>query len=134
MRRFLGALVASLVLTAALSSVATATKPSYGCPADASGYMLVDRDAWWDITVDGFAIAGIPVYEADGVTFTAAFDAFAAAAGFGDGAGLEAFIRGAQWAIVDKNGNDYACLKLRQVNPGNPGYFVVGVDDNASKR
>src|SRR5918996_949203 len=71
--------------------------------------------------------AGIDVYEADGVTFTAQFNQFAADAGFGDGAGLEEFVRVEQWAGIDHNDNDLVCMKRRPITPGNPAYFFNGV-------
>lgn len=132
MRRLLLALAAVLLLTAAAVPSAFAAKPSNTCGAAASGYFVVDRDEWWDITVDGFEAEGIDVYEADGVTFTDEFNDFAAAFGFGDGAGLEEFVRVEQWAGIDHNDNDLVCMKRRPITPGNPAYFFNGVDDQAS--
>ncbi len=132
MRRvLLPVLVASLLSVLAASTV-TAAKPATTCASAASGYFVADIEEWWSITVDGFEAEGIPVYEADGVTYTAAFDEFAAAAGFGDGAGLEDFVRVAQWDAIDKNGNDLVCMKRRPITPGNPAFFFNGVDDQSS--
>ena len=124
----LAALLASLLI----STVAIAAKPATTCPAPASAYFVVDGEQWWDITVAGFEAAGIDVYEDDLVTFTDAFNEFAASAGFGDGAGLETFVRVDQWAQIDKNQNDFVCMKRRPITPGNPAYFFNGVDDQAS--
>jgi hypothetical protein len=132
MRRVLpSVLAASLVSVLAVSSV-SAAKPTNTCAAAASGYFVVDVEEWWAITVAGLEAEGIPVYESDGVTYTAAFDEFAAAAGFGDGAGLEDFVRVAQWQAIDHNGNDLVCMKRRPITPGNPAYFFNGVDDQSS--
>lgn len=132
MRRLLIALVAVMLLTAAAVPTVMAAKPANTCGAAASGYFVVDRDEWWDITVDGFEAEGISVYEADGVTFTDEFNDFAAAFGFGHGAGLEEFVRVEQWAGIDHNDNGLVCMKRRPITPGNPAYFFNGVDDQAS--
>jgi hypothetical protein len=132
MRRLLVALAAVLLLTAAAVPTALAAKPSNTCGAEASGYFVVDRDEWWDITVDGFEAEGISVYEAGSTTFTDEFNDFAAAVGFGSGAGLEEFVRVEQWAGIDHNDNDLVCMKRRPITPGNPAYFFNGVDDEAS--
>jgi len=65
-------------------------------------------------------------------TYTAAFDEFAAAAGFGDGAGLEDFVRVAQCQAIDHNGDDLVCMKRRPITPDNPAYFFNGVDEQSS--
>ena len=132
MQRLLRATLASILLVALAVPVALAGKPSNTCGAEASGYFLVDRDIWWDITVEGFEAEGIDVYEADGETFTAEFDQFAADVGFGDGAGLEEFVRVEQWAGIDHNDNGLVCMKRRPITPGNPAFFFNGVDDEAS--
>lgn len=132
MRRVTLAFAVAIMLATAVVPVAAAGKPAQTCGAAASGYFIVDRDEWWDITVAGFEGEGIPVYESDGVTYTAAFDEFAAGAGFGDGAGLEQFVRVEQWAEIDHNDNGLACMKSRPHTPGNPAYFFNGVDDQAS--
>ena len=132
MRRFLIALAAASLLTASFASGTLAGKPAQTCGAAASGYFIVDRDQWWDITVAGFETEGIDVYEADGVTFTQEFNDFAAAFGFGSGAGLEFFVKVEQWAAIDHNDNGLVCMKTRPHTPGNPAYFFNGVDDQAS--
>ncbi len=134
MRRLMVPVAAALLLTALLSSTALAAKPSNTCGAAASGQFITDRDLWWDITVAGFEAEGIDVYEADGTTFTSEFDEFAAAVGFGDGAGLEHFVRVDQWAGIDHNDNGLICMKRRPITPGNPAYFFTGVDDQASTK
>ena len=131
MRRISLGLAMALLLATAVGPVAAAGKPAQTCGAAASGYFVVDVDEWWDITVAGFEAEGIPVYES-GTTYTDAFDEFAAAAGFGDGAGLEAFVRVEQWDAIDKNDNGLVCMKRRPITPGNPAYFFNGVDDQAS--
>lgn len=132
MRRVSSAFLAAAMLILLTASLTVGAKPAQGCGAGASGYFVVDRDTWWAITVAGFEAEGIDVYEADGVTFTAAFDAFAAAFGFVDGAGLEYFVRVTQWAGIDHNDNGLVCMKTRPHTPGNPAYFFNGVDDQAS--
>jgi hypothetical protein len=127
MRRLITAAILGLLLVGTLAATTLAAKPAPSCPSEASGYFPVDIDEWWEITVEGFEAEGIGVYEADGVTFTEEFDAFAASFGFGDGAGLEAFIRGPQWDKIDRNGNGIGCMKRR--GAGNPAYFFNGVDD-----
>lgn len=134
MRRVLPALAAGLTLSLVLGSVALGVKPSTGCAAAPSGYFLVDRDEWWDITVEGFEAEGIVVYEDDGITFTEEFNQFAADVGFGDGAGLEEFVRVEQWAGIDHNENDLVCMKRRPITPGNPAYFFNGVDDQSASK
>ena len=132
MRRLLRATLATSLLLVLTVPVAMAAKPANTCGAETSCYFLVDVDIWWDITVDGFEAEGIDVYEADGTTYTAEFDQFAADAGFGDGAGLETFVRVDQWAIIDLNENDLVCMKRRPITPGNPAFFFNGVDDQSS--
>jgi hypothetical protein len=134
MQRLTLPVAAAALLLAATASVAIGAKPSNGCPPETSGYFLVDRDRWWDETVAGFEAEGIPVYEADGTTFTAEFNAFAADFGLVDGAGLEAFVRGAQWDAFDHNQNGLTCMKPRHSSPGvgNPAYFFNGVDDQSA--
>ena len=93
------------------TAVALAAKPHQRVSRRSLGYFLVDVDGWWDITVDGFEIAGIPVYEEDGETFTDEFNDFGAAFGLVDGAGLEAFVRGPQWDAFNKNETPFVCMK-----------------------
>ena len=136
MRRLVLSAVAAALLIAATATAALAVKPSNGCPSETSGFFLVDRDLWWDVTVAGFEAEDIPVYEADGTTFTAEFNAFAADFGLVDGAGLEAFIRGEQWDAFDHNQNGFTCMKARPTTPGvgNPAYFFNGVDDQSASK
>jgi hypothetical protein len=108
-------------------------KPVGSCPAEASGYTLVDRDAWWDRTVLGFENEGIAVYDNSG-NFTEEFDELAAELGFGDGAGLEFFVRVTQWDAFDLNTDGFVCMKDRPNTPGNPDYFLGGVDNTSSAR
>jgi hypothetical protein len=133
MRRMAVSTFAAALLLVSSATIAVAAKPSHTCPAAPSGYFLVDQNGWWENTVAGFEAAGIPVYEDDGVTFTAEFNAFSAAFGLVDGAGLEAFVRGAQWDAFNKNDTELVCMKRRPVTPGNPPYLFNGVDDQASK-
>lgn len=122
------------VLALLVMPVGAAARQQAGCPNDDSGYMLVDLQTWWDITVDGFEAAGIPVYvggdPANG--FTEEFDAFGAAFGLGDGQGVYDFIWGPQWDKIDKGGDGWACMKPRPVTPGNPAYFFNGVDNTSN--
>jgi hypothetical protein len=134
MRRLSRALVAALVLSVALSPVALASKPPTACPADASGFVRVDRDGWWAATVQGLEIEAIDVYEDDGVTFTAEFEAFAMAVGFPDAAALQEFILITNWAKLDKNSNGFIC-KQEYPEQGKhwPAYFFNAVDDHSSR-
>jgi hypothetical protein len=134
MRRLVPSLLAATILLALSAGVAIGAKPSNGCAATTSGYFLVDRDGWWEETVLGFEAEGIPVYEPGGTTFTEEFDAFAAAFGLVNGAGLEAFVRGAQWDAFDHNQNGFTCMKPRHTSSGvgNPAYFFNGVDDRSA--
>lgn len=134
MRRLVLALSAAALLTVSLTGGALAAKPRLSCPAEASRLLLVDKDEWWNRTVAGFETEGIDVYEADGTTFTQEFDEFAAAYGFGDGAGLEYFVRETQWAHLDKNDNGLLCMQDRPHTPGNPAFFFTGMDDQASTK
>jgi hypothetical protein len=126
--------VLAAVLALLLMPAAAAARPQATCPGDASGYFLVDLPTWWDITVEGFEDAGIPVYvggdPANG--FTDEFDAFGAAAGFGDGQGVFDFVWGPQWDQIDKGGDGWACMKRRPITPGNPAYFFNGVDNTSN--
>jgi hypothetical protein len=123
-------LVAALVL---VPGVALAARPVAGCPAENSGYAIVDQQTWWDRTVAGFEAEGIPVYvggdPANG--FTAAFETFAAEAGFGSAQGLYDFVWITQWQKLDKNGDLMLCMKDRPHTAGNPAYFFTGVDNTA---
>ncbi|MFL5643059.1 MAG: hypothetical protein ACJ77V_05205 [Chloroflexota bacterium] len=120
-------LVAALTL---MPGLALAARPVAGCPADTSGYFLVDQQTWWDRTVAGFEAEGIAVYD-QANAFTAEFDAFAADAGFGSGQGLYDFVWVTQWAGIDKNGDLRVCMKDRPHTPGNPAYFFNGVDNTS---
>jgi len=132
MRAIITLLMAAMCVLA--MPVGAAARPQAGCPNESSGYFLVDLQTWWDISVDGFEAAGIPVYvggdPANG--FTTEFDEFAASAGFGDGQGLYDFIWGPQWAQIDKGGDGWACMKRRPITPGNPAYFFNGVDNTSA--
>ncbi|HVM30980.1 MAG TPA: hypothetical protein VM305_09480 [Candidatus Limnocylindrales bacterium] len=108
-----------------------AAKPGYTCPAEASGFMRVDRAGWWQESVAGFGRAGVTVYDSSG-NFTAAFNSLAASHGFASGQALYEFIIGAQWDMIDLNRNDHVCMKARPINRANPGYFYTGLDDRAS--
>lgn len=134
-RLLLSGLSAGLFLLVTASG-ALAVKPNGGCPAEPSGYFLVDRDLWWEHTVAGFEAEGIEVYEDDGVTFTAEFDQFAADFGLVDGAGLEDFVRNAQWEAFDHDGDGWTCMKARHPSSGkgNPAYFFNGIDDRSASR
>lgn len=133
MRRFIS-LAAGLGLLLSLAVPVAAARPVASCPAGASGYFIVGQQQWWDITVAGFEAEGIPVYvggdPANG--FTAEFDEFAAAAGFGDGQGLYDFVWIDQWMGIDKNDDLLVCMKRRPVTPGNPAYFFNGVDNTSA--
>ena len=134
MRPLVISLLAAVAMLTVMTTVAVAAKPSGGCPAAASGYFLVDRDLWWEHTVAGFEAEGIDVYEDDGVTFTAEFDQFAADFGLIDGAGLEDFVRNAQWEAFDHDADGWTCMKPRHASSGNgnPAYFFNGIDDRSA--
>jgi hypothetical protein len=108
-----------------------AQKPIFSCPAEASGWVRVDQDQWWDMTVEEFETEGITVYDEFG-EFTAEFDAAAAALGFADGAALETFVREDQWDFMDENRNGLVCIRILPVTPGMPAFFFGGIDDRAS--
>jgi hypothetical protein len=132
MRASIGLLAAFLAVL--LVPVGAAARQQAGCPNDSSRYQLVDLQTWWDISVDGFEEAGIPVYvggdPANG--FTEEFDALGAELGLGDGQGLFDFVWGPQWDQIDKGGDGWACMKPRPVTPGNPAYFFNGVDNTSN--
>ena len=124
----------SILALATSLLVATPTlgaKPVGSCPAEPAGFVQVDRDAWWDRTVLGFENEGISVY--DNGDFTEEFDEFAAEFGFGDGAGLEFFVRVTQWDALDLNSDGFLCMKDRPNTPGNPDYFFTGVDKTSAR-
>ncbi len=126
-------LMLSVLLATFSSTAALATKPSTTCPAEQSGFVIVNRDGWWDRTVQGFEFEGIDVYDSSG-NFTPDFDAFATTFDFENGEALETFVRVHQWAQIDKNGNDYVCMKDPPNTPGIPDFFFTGLDDNASTK
>jgi hypothetical protein len=132
MRR-LAALFGLVAAVALVPGSALAARPVSNCPADSSGYFLVGQQTWWDLTVAGFEAEGVHVYvggiPANG--FTAAFDAFSADAGFGNGQGLYDYVWITQWIGIDKNGDLKVCMKDRPHTPGNPAYFFNGVDNTA---
>lgn len=132
MRRVMIPVLAVLALML-LPGVVAAVRPVAGCPADASGYVIVDQQTWWDRTVAGFEAEGISVYEGGDPNngFTDEFDAFAAAFGLGDGQGLYDFVWGPQWQVIDKNGDLLGCMKDRPITKGNPAYYFNGVDNTA---
>ena len=123
----------AVLIVLAVAGPVSAARPDAGCPAEGSGYFIVGQQEWWDVTVAGFEAEGIHVYvdgdPANG--FTAEFEAFAAAAGFGDGQGLYDFVWIDQWQAIDKNADLLVCMKRRPVTPGNPAYFFNGVDNTA---
>ena len=124
MRRRISISLALAVLVGSLTAgSALASKPTNTCPSSDSGYFMVDVEEWWQITVEGVQAEGIA--EED-------YDAFAASLGFADWADLEYFVKVTQWAVIDKNGNGYGCMKRRPHTPGNPYYFFNGVDDQSS--
>jgi hypothetical protein len=116
-----------------LPGAVAAVRPVAGCPAEASGYVIVDQQTWWDRTVAGFEAEGIHVYVGGdpNAGFTEVFDAFAAAFGLVDGQGLYDFVWGAQWIGIDKNSDLMVCMKDRPITKGNPAYFFNGVDNTA---
>jgi len=128
MKRLALSAAAVLMLSAVIAAPVSARPPN-ACPAAASGQERVDVDEWWDRSVAGWAEEGIPVY--DGGGYSAEFDAWAQAFGLADGAAVEDFVRNAQWAIIDKNDNGYACMKNLPNTRGTPGWIFVGTDDNA---
>jgi hypothetical protein len=132
MRPVLRAIVAATLLTVSVTTVALADKPANTCGAAPSGFFLADRERWWSETVAGFIVAGITVYEGDGVTFTDEFEELALAMGFADAAAMKDWILGEQWAALDHNQNGWLCMRLLPITPGNPGYFFAAADDQAS--
>ena len=133
MRRLLFGLALASLTVLVVSTGAGAAKPVGSCPAAASGFVQVDRDAWWARTVAGFENEGVTVYEQDG-SFTSEFDALVRGFGFADGAALEDFVRVAQWDAFDLNRDGYVCMKDRPNTPGNPDFFLTGVDNTSSAR
>lgn len=126
MRRItLVAAVAALLLIA-LPSAASAGKPSNGCPNAASGWMRVNGTEWLRITLEGFAEEGIDTPDE--------LDEFSREIGFVDWQDFAAWIIGDQWAIFNRNGNDFVCIKDLPNTPGIPGYIVNGVDDQSSAK
>lgn len=136
MRRPMLAIALILLASLLVAAPASAAKPANSCPSAASGFVRVDRDGWWAATVAGVEEEGIDVYENDGVTFTAAFDAFAVDFGFADGAGLKEFVLVTNWPNIDRNGNGFTC-KQEYPSTANGSftglaYFFNAVDDQSS--
>jgi hypothetical protein len=133
MRR-IGVTLVILAVGMVMSAGSVSAGPVANCPTAASGYAVVDRQAWWDRTVAGFEVEGIPVYIAGDPSngFTDEFEAFSEAAGFGSAQGLYDFVWITQWQHIDKNGDLLVCMKDRPHTPGNPAYFFNGVDNTAN--
>jgi len=55
-----------------------------------------------------------------------------ALAGLVDGQGVYDFVWGPQWAIIDKGGDGWACMKPLPTTPGTPAYFFNGIDNVSS--
>ena len=135
-------LIVVTVLVSALMTVSVATALAHPqvdgtCPTAAAGFERVDRDGWWDNVVAGFATAGIDVYEADGTTYTEAFEDFAMDWGFTGADDFKDWILGEQWDQFDKNQNEYLCMKAMPVTTpglGNPGYYFSAIDDRVQGR
>ena len=123
--------IAGAVVLALASVTPVLARPDHACPATASGFDRVTIDEWWDRSVVGWAEEGIAVYDAGGA-YTAEFDAWGASVGLVDGAGVEAYVRGPQWATINKNGNEHVCMRNQPNTNGSPGWIFVGVDDNAA--
>ncbi len=125
-------LVLVAALTAALLALPAATlakSPGGACAGGNSGFVRVDREAWWyDWTVPGFEEAGIDVY--DGSEFSEEFEEFAVAFGFESAQALMGWVLGEQWDGIDLNENDYVCIKDVPNTPGTPAYVFVGTDDS----
>ena len=132
MRRLCSLLIAASAL-AAVAAPVSAARPDGSCPAQASGYVLVGQQGWWDRTVAGFVAEGIPVYVNGDPNqgFTTEFDDFATAVGFDGGQGLYDFVWVEQWLMIDKNDDLLVCMKDRPVTPGNPAFYINGVDNTA---
>ena len=127
-RRILAGSLGLAVVLLALPSAALAAPPGGACPAANSGWVRVDREAWWfDWTVPGFAQEGIDVY--DGEEFSAEFEQFARDFGFESAQALMDWVLGEQWATLDLNENDFLCIKDAPNTPGYPGYLFLGKDD-----
>jgi hypothetical protein len=138
--------VLALVVVAVMMTpgAALAVKPVAGCPNPDPdfhpGWWAVNRQVWWERTVEGSIVEGIPVYE-DGPyfngdalptgTFTEAYEEFAVAYGFASADDLLYFVWVTQWDGIDKNGDGTICMKDRPHTPGNPAYFFNGVDNTA---
>jgi hypothetical protein len=134
-------IVSVLVASLTAASVATALanpRVDGSCPAGPAGFERVDRDGWWANVVAGFSVAGIPVYESDGTTYTEEFEAFAEAwGGFESGEEFKDWVLGDMWAGLDLNSNGFLCMKPMPVTTpglGNPGYYFNGIDDRVQGR
>jgi hypothetical protein len=135
MRRFVTGIALACLLAGTFSSTALAAKSdTFMCPSSNSDWLRVDRDNWWARTVAGFGVAGITVYESDGQTFTAAFNAFAVSNGYADGQAVKDFVFGDQWDGYDLNANGFVCMKDYPINRANPGYLFGGKDDKVPDR
>jgi hypothetical protein len=132
MRRLLVTLsIATLTATLLIPGAALGAKPVGSCPATASGWALVDQAEWWARTVDGFEAEGITVYDGSG-NFTEDFEEASRALGFASAQALYDYVWGAQWDAMNKNGDDFVCMKDLPRTPGNPAYIFGGVDNTAS--
>lgn len=133
MRR-IGTALVMVALGAVMSTGSVLARPIASCPEGGSAHDLVDQQTWWDRTVAGFETEGIDVYvDGDpGKGFTADFESFSAAAGFGSAQGLYDFVWIEQWQHIDKNGDLLVCMKARPQTPGNPAYFFNGTDNVAN--
>ena len=134
MRRIGLAFVVSACLIAA-TSTAVSGAPAKGCPDDASGFQSIalnftwqhgdpipgpGGDAWWDLTLAGFAAAGETP------------ESQVAALGLGSVDELyELVVTGIR--PVDKNGDGFICWKAYPSTSVYPPYFFNVTDGNAAQ-
>lgn len=120
MRKTVVALVTISMLLLVTAPALAKGKPVNGCPASASGWVLVDGEGWWAATVEGFAQEGLTAEEA------------AAEFGFTDVEEFKEWVIVGAFTGIDKDGNGLVCMQDLPNTPGLPGYLINIVDDNSS--
>ena len=120
MGRLITVLGLMVSIVVALAVPAVASKPSSDCPAEASGWVRVDGEGWWEATVAGILEEGLTVEgEAERFGFGDDVDAFKAAV-------IENIF------FFDKNDNGYICMQDLPNTPGLGAFIINAVDDMSS--
>jgi hypothetical protein len=117
------AVLAGVVLAASIVPSAVArSNVGGGCASEASGFVRVDAEGWWERTVD-YGFGGDTGLAVEVLAPLIGVDATLQAV---SGAIQDGII--ATW---DKNGNGFVCWKDMQDTPGIPPWVFNGIDDSS---